>query len=1108
MKKRLFVLYLLLLSLILPLYSMTAETIFLAPEETVINMAQMRGLDTSGTTDEIRDRLYEYYGYDKAEINAESNKESQDGSTEESSYTLEIVSCDSVESGGNTIFLKGNVIIDFSSNEEEKKRLTSDYIVVDTDKKSITLLGKSKYSDADEKAAIKEIEADILTVFWENGDIQITDGSTTTERENSDKKKVTFSTSGERLSYLNEGAIVFDKGYITSDPDTAYSSISASTLMILPGEDMFMTNATFNIGRVPIFYFPFFFFPGSKILGNPSFGFDSDKGAFLNTSFELIGTYPKIESADESSSFSSLLKSTQSTGEEVRDGYYYSAKDDETEDGVIDGWAKKTNSYLVLLADSYSGVTDAQYLNKGGIHLGLDGSLSFFNKKLNISILTGVATPLDSENKKLRYYGNNSLTFSAFNLNLSLRYPYYSDRTVLYHYLNRLTGFSYGPLMGEKSEFPTDYSSSGLSSFTRSLTLSYSIPSSLHIPFVSSFSIKNLSLEGTYTIASSTSSITSTTSTTTTQSEKNSILSSYTLPSFSVSLSGTIISIDSSTFKKKTESADTPNSEESGVEEEIVDEESRDIEKESTVPDENGGEITLEEEIPENALSENQSSEESAEEEKTKERAEEEEKNEILLISPYTEALLSSSSSSSSKISLGYTITEDWSRKVSRDTTTDVDSELKLSSTTYSRVTLTGNIASFISINDVFTNSIVYTETNNYLKETWKRKTTYNPLNTLTVNLSYIGLTYNLSFKPFDYTIEESDSVDRTTESKDFDFTKDFIKTHSFVFSKTLSTQLGSFTGNLTYVLPPLDGSITPSIKWNKSSFNMTLSWLFKENDEDEFESNLISLALSYSSSYFVFSSTMGYKTQDLETAEEYIEPFTLDSTLRVKSKSGKYYIEEKIKASGITEGFIESINSTINLNYIALTLLHSRADEKLEFESLNLTSKFSSLSFQLWRGRIYFSFGMDSNLFINHRDRNKSYLTVSPNLTFSIAEFADVKFSFKTQNNKFNQYYEDDSFSIPLFFSDLKRSFDFFGDGRSNTSFILQNISIEMTHYMSDWNLNVKYTTSFLKGSDNGKTVYSLQPSLSIYLSWNTMPDLKAEENWSKDAEGTWTRK
>ena len=77
--------------------------------------------------------------------------------------------------------------------------------------------------------------------------------------------------------------------------------------------------------------------------------------------------------------------------------------------------------------------------------------------------------------------------------------------------------------------------------------------------------------------------------------------------------------------------------------------------------------------------------------------------------------------------------------------------------------------------------------------------------------------------------------------------------------------------------------------------------------------------------------------------------------------------------------------------------------------------------------------------------------------------------------------------------------SVDFLGDGRSNTSFILRSISLEAIHVMDDWNLNCKYSTEIVKSSVTGGSVYTLQPSLTIFLSWKTMPDLKVEENWKQ---------
>ena len=84
----------------------------------------------------------------------------------------------------------------------------------------------------------------------------------------------------------------------------------------------------------------------------------------------------------------------------------------------------------------------------------------------------------------------------------------------------------------------------------------------------------------------------------------------------------------------------------------------------------------------------------------------------------------------------------------------------------------------------------------------------------------------------------------------------------------------------------------------------------------------------------------------------------------------------------------------------------------------------------------------------------------------------------------------------------------DFIGNGRYNTSFILRSISLEAVHVMDDWNLNCKYSTEIVKSTVVGGSVYTLQPSLSVFLSWKTMPDLKVEENWKQTAgaDGTLT--
>ena len=292
------------LFLILPaLYALSGEQIVSAEGEVLRNMAQLRGIPTDGDEEEVRKLIFEYEGLSYSSISLPED-------ISEDTYSLSIINADSLREEGEVILLEGNVVISLTVDGGEPKSLSASRVIIDSPFSRITALGNATYSDKAKDAPIQEIEADVFSLFYESGDLSIIGGTTMTERKNSDEKTVSFYTTGETLSYSDAGAMLYDKGYITSNPKEAYSSISASRIAILPGEDMFLSSAVFNIGRVPIFYIPFFFYPGSRILGNPSFGFSSTKGAFLNTTFEIFGSHPKIKDTEETNSFSSLLKSS------------------------------------------------------------------------------------------------------------------------------------------------------------------------------------------------------------------------------------------------------------------------------------------------------------------------------------------------------------------------------------------------------------------------------------------------------------------------------------------------------------------------------------------------------------------------------------------------------------------------------------------------------------------------------------------------------------------------------------------------------------------------------------------------------------------------------
>lgn len=972
-------------------------------------MLENRGLDTSGTIEEMRNRLYEYEKLDYYSLELEKDEK------EEKEYKINIISAEAFNKKDDILLLEGNVKIEFVLNDNRKKTLSASSVIIETDKKKLTALGSALYSDLDSTSSIKEIDGDILTVEWEEENIYITDGTTKTERRNSDNKEVTFFTSGDSLSYLNGGSIIFDDGYITSNPDYGYSSISAKRLSILPGEDMFLYSATFNIGRVPILYLPFFFFPGSRILGNPSFGFSSDKGSFLNTTFEIFGSYPNLDNNKESSSFASLLKSTDEKTSESLNGYYYGDAQEET---TIGKWAKESESYLSILFDTYSG-RNSTTLNRGGIHLGIEGNINI-SDSFNIKVQDGIATPRSNE-ETVRYYGINSLDYRDNGLSLSIYYPFYSDRDVLSDYLNRLVGFSISPLLGSESTFPSTYSRYN-SSLNRYLNFSYSLPLSYSSFYLSKLELRNFKIENTYSITR----------------DDETILTKSVLPSFNLSLSGSLFKI------------------------------------------------------------EEQSSKEQVEEEK---KIEEIEHEESILLPPLYKSTINNNNNeerTKSRLEIDYQVSNNYSSIVEYSENEE-KSNKKEENNINGKVEVESNISSFLFFNNTLSSSLYYYLNDNYLyPDKSNTKSSISALDTLSLRFPNLGISYNLSFSLFSYNKNESPNNSEIKENY-FVFSSEFVKAHSISLSKTLSTEFGKITGEISYTLPPLSAAIAPKISFSSSRFSSSLKWNFI-NKNNTFERELITLILSYNTNNFLFSSTFKYDSSSLSFSN-------LSSThsLLLKTNDSKYSIKADINADGSLTNYIKSIKTNIVLNNIKNDLVFlNDGTGKIKLDSLYLKADGSSFSSQLYKGRVFLSLSLDSSVKIDFKNKKNSYLLFSPHLTFSIAEFLDLSFSFNTQNNNLYEYFEGKDF-----FSDLFNSLDFSSSGRNNTSFILQSASLDIVHYMEDWNLYFQFKTDFSSSPLGQHTVYTLTPKMSIYLQWNTIPELKSEENWEYDVyRGEWKRK
>ena len=1001
-------LFSLILILFIPaaLYAVSASAIYFATDDDLRQMCALRGIE-AGTRDEMQRALYEAEGLDAY----------QEEVREGGSFDLSVLSAESLVTHDTSVIISGNADISFTDSNGNVSQLSADTIIIDTQNELLTALDNVSYTSDDENSAIQAIDADIVTLYWSSGEIKVSNATTSSERTDESGGSVTFYTSGDTLTYTPGGSILYDHGVIASDEKDPYSSITASELLMLPGSDMFISNAYLSIGRVPILYLPFFFFPGSQVLGNPSFGFSSSKGAFINTTFELLGRDPDIGTgSSESSSFMSLASTSSDTQNLQPVGSYYSSAETMS---AAESWARRSGSHISLMADAYE---------SGGLHLGIDGALNFFSSSLSLTFTDGIALSPSSSyyNGRFRYYGLNELSYDGYGLSADLSLPFYSDSRVMMDFGNRLSGFSIMSAIQSPS-FPDTYSST-ISTYSHELSLDYTLPSSLRSDYLSSLSISNFIVAADYRWNTS---------------DLEFYMEKARLPVFSASLSGTLFSVSHSN-------------------EIIVSQK----EEEDDITD-----IHL--------------------------------LSDPLLYAIYEGAMSSSRSQTRTDTytaSLKYSLSENLSNRYDFDRNGN-NTDDNFSSDTSMRLTFDAAAASWFALTAVFTPSYSYI----YENDNTATIVTHDGAisSDMTFSFPFMGLEYNISSKLLD--VESTRRNDNPTEVT-FDtpgWDRDTITSHSISFSKGFSTAAGTFTPSVSYTLPPLNAVLTPRLSYSYGPYALAFGWSFREDDTRAFHSDLLELSFGYSGTYLTSSISMKYQSAEFDS-QNMLDPLYGTASLSLRTADKAWSITEYVDYEyrhGSDTNYFNSLMTTLKIPYFDISLEWAGPADNIEFSSIEANLDVESVSFQLWKGRLYFSFAIESSFEMDMDNPYAASFSITPSITFSIAEFLDFTFSFTSVNNGFYNYIDDNgSFSLLMLLEDLGRSFDFFGNGRYNTSFVLDEAALEITHYMKDWNFSFRYSTQVVL-SDN---VYEFRPEVSVYLSWKTIPDLKVEQDWLQ-RNGRW---
>lgn len=1066
--------------------NLTSITLQNADYEELQLLCAIRGLSSDGTESELRTRLEESEGLlltsslsensvsesssenapteSNATINSDEPLAEQKGpslAADSESFSLTILHSDTMEriadKNSNLVLLNGNVKVEFVPKKSgNKKTLAAHKVVIDSGHHKLSAMGNVTYQDSEvSDKSLQKIESELVVLDWSTGNLQVSGGNVSTTRTNSDDEEVTFYSYSSLLSYDEDlGSMILNDGYITSNPDTAYSSISADKIAILPYGDMFLKNAVLKIGRVPIMYFPYFFNPGAKLSGNPVVGMESTRGLFYNSTYEIFGSYPSFSTTD-STSFSSLLQSESDDETSEPDGPIYKTSK-KTELTGFDKWVADTGSYFAFIFDAYQHTYETSNTSdNGSTVIGYDTNLYSSDKSLLLDSGSLMAYASDGEEgeitdsddyPKFRYYSSSEFKFKTDWAKLDVTIPLYSDPEVLESYGNRLSTFSIDALWDYDLSFPSTYSSS---STTHDLTLTgnLDVPVDQFGPYIEKLSITSLSSSLTYKWYDDE------------DDGYDFYLNDITLPDIEAGMKGTLYEYS---FGATVQTDDDTKAEEKSTTEETTEDDTS--AKESSSYETEWG----------------------------------------TLFAPSDETnAISSSSSLAGGVDLTYEINEDYSHSYSDllyddDNEENIDNEIELSLDLGTKINNYLIISNNMTANQTHSKDIYITDDYYNQSDDWDIDTTNK------VQLPQVGLTYQFSSELYELSTTNYDGVESETEEV-FAFTDDFVSKHLLSWSYTEVLDDGAkITPSVSIQLPPLDWELSPKIVYSGHGIRNVSSIVFATSDDDStLELSEINNDFSLDKGRYSLSLDGTYDLEDDDNYENWRDPLDLTGKLSIDfddfGELSQTLIYEGYDDDYSSHDCFSSIKTSYDSEYFDSTFSAYYADSTLTKNYWKNTVSVDDFTLKAWKNRVNWTIGSAATLYWDYDDPYSSYFTFSLDTTFTVAEVMKLKISLDSSNYGFNNYFDsDDNFDFSLLYDDFLRSLDIFGDGIYDTQFNIESMNIDFVHYMDDWNLHCKYSGSVVLSDYE----YQWIPSFSVYIQWETIPELKVDK--TIDYDGT----
>lgn len=337
----------------------------------LVEWVRSLGLETGGGVQDLRSRLLAHY---KITPSGKKNEARQTISIE-TAYGTEYFSLEQVDE--DYIRLYGGVSLTLRDNEKKTDhKISADEVLLNQKTNTMTARGRVVYRMTKE-GADEVFQGHSLTFNLDDWKGIFYDGMSTRKRSVGGSS-LDFYFAGDTIKRNQRDMVVLEEGVITSSvPESPYYRIQAQKIWIMAPGEWGLLNAMLYVGRVPVFYFPFFYQPGDEMFFNPVLGLPTSpdrRGTFLQTTTYLLGTKKKDSSP---LSFLQIEEGTASGNKTEIRGLYLVKPE-------VPAPASPGNKddVLKILLDIYSNL---------GLYAAWEGSLSNLGPVKKLTFLTAAA---------------------------------------------------------------------------------------------------------------------------------------------------------------------------------------------------------------------------------------------------------------------------------------------------------------------------------------------------------------------------------------------------------------------------------------------------------------------------------------------------------------------------------------------------------------------------------------------------------------------------------------------------------------------------------------------------------------------------------------------